>query len=198
MSFTRSGIAVANIRFYKLVYLMFDEIVSLFQMSDESEEISSDDQSSCDSIEASGPEPEPEPETTQEEASEPSLEPVPVPAPVCEEAAIKQEPPEAEVEYDCPSSPDVPNDPELDRKVEERFQRTDEGDKNACARCGLVYVMKRPKKEKSLKVCKKQLNLDFQFHNLVALFSKTTLFKLTLLKEETLENLGCPNAKQSL
>ena len=49
---------------------------------------------------------------------------------------------------DCPSSPDIPDDPELCAKVSARFRRTSDDDKNACARCGLIYVIKRKKKEK--------------------------------------------------
>ena len=49
---------------------------------------------------------------------------------------------------DCPSSPDVPEDPELCAKVASRFRRTSDDDKNACARCGLIYIIKRKKKEK--------------------------------------------------
>ncbi len=110
------------------------------QLSEESD-ASSDTHSSCDSGEASCPEPEP---------IQPPREPSPAPMDVCEDT-IKQE--EPDIEYECPSSPDVPNDPELDAKVETRFRRTDEDDRNACARCGLIYVMKRPKKQKPLKVC---------------------------------------------
>lgn len=49
---------------------------------------------------------------------------------------------------DCPSSPDVPEDPELCGKVASRFRRTSDDDKNSCARCGLIYIIKRKKKEK--------------------------------------------------
>ena len=62
------------------------------------------------------------------------------------ETTIKEEP--QDLEYECPSSPDVPNDPEQDAKVQTRFRRTDDDDRNACARCGLVYILKRQKKEK--------------------------------------------------
>eukprot|EP00795_Rhopilema_esculentum_P007172 gene7172-12838_t len=44
--------------------------------------------------------------------------------------------------------PDVLDDPRLVEKITKSFKRTSDDDKNACARCGLVYVVKRPKKEK--------------------------------------------------
>eukprot|EP00794_Sanderia_malayensis_P015048 gene15048-16601_t len=113
------------------------------ELMDESD-TSSDAPSSYDSAElSSGPEPE-----TNNPVSEPSPENMMM----CDDVIVKQEQPDDDVEYECPSSPDVANDPKLDAKVESRFRRNDgDNDRNACARCGLVYVIKRPKKEKSLK-----------------------------------------------
>ena len=58
---------------------------------------------------------------------------------------------EVSMEEEVPSEeelPDVLDDPRLVEKITKSFKRTSDDDRNACARCGLVYVVKRPKKEK--------------------------------------------------
>ena len=36
----------------------------------------------------------------------------------------------------------------LNEKIARNFKRTSDDDRNACARCGLVYVLRKPRKEK--------------------------------------------------
>ena len=36
----------------------------------------------------------------------------------------------------------------LNEKIARNFKRTSDDDQNACARCGLVYVLRKPRKEK--------------------------------------------------
>ena len=43
----------------------------------------------------------------------------------------------------------------LNEKIAKNFKRTSDDDRNACARCGLVYVVRKPRKDKQQvsKVC---------------------------------------------
>ena len=88
---------------------------------------------------------EPHEQSTTEQQQQPQNQEQEVMHSNVEDDVVEDEPASLE---DCPSSPDVPEDPELCAKVASRFRRTSDDDKNACARCGLIYIIKRKKKEK--------------------------------------------------
>ena len=65
---------------------------------------------------------------------------------------------EVTIEPACPSEEEEDEDDiieedlikikKLNEKVAKSFKRTSDDDKNACARCGLIYVVRKPRKDK--------------------------------------------------